>query len=308
MLLTYLSRDEFIINNILRTAQQLFRGIQETRLESDIGFLNQLIGAMPKLVLEAIKTEESRERALQTQDRDEENFSPELDQDTLRENLTEISDLDVIAKFNLCFKLSEILGQIAKNYYGSLKQSRKIEIVKECLDIMLRTLSVFFTILRENKDQIVVEIVAILRQHNMTERDDHERIIGFTQSFIFQISAAVSFAFISRISRFVGTKNLAPVFQEILRMNDITSVKLVDKAIKLDHFRGFPIGDLSKLNREISDNLLASTVLRAIVVNHLYMFDVDFKDRQKICQEFQISIADSRIIDHQSREKKTQKK
>jgi len=303
MLLTYLSRDSFIVDSILDTAGKVFSDKPPCRLEQDTDFLNQLIDDVPQLVLQSIKTEEARAKALQARDQAESSGyaeAPEITDD----KIAEIYELDLLARVNLAFKLSEILGQVSKNYYGSLKQLRKVQIVREAYSTVLRTLTVFFQILDSHREQLVSDLVGILKEHNLADVAERERIVGFSKSFIFQISAAVSYGFFRKVSRFVGSKNLAQVFEDILKEGPSVAVQLIDRAIKLDHFTGFPYGEIKALHKRIEKNKLALTILRALVVNHLYMFDVGFRDRQRICDEFKITMAETRRIDLTSREKK----
>ena len=300
ILLTYLSKEPFIVDSILVTAGKIFEGIPEAKLEEDIAFFNSLTTEIPKLVLESIKTEEARESALRAQDR----FSSPNAVKENKDDTKEISELDFIAKINLAFKLTEILGQIAKSYYGSTKHQRKIEIISNACGSILRTLTAFFNFVQDNKEQIVTEVVEILKQHSFVDLAERERIIGFTKSYIFQVSGVVTYGFIRKISRYIGSKALSPSMQEFLNAMGTVVAELIDNAIKMDYFGEFPYAEIRKLARKIEHNTLAYTVLRSLVVNYLYMFKVGYKDRQRICEEFSIKMSDVRKIDIISKERK----
>ncbi len=302
ILLTYLSKEPYIVDSILATAEKVFDGIPEARLEEDIAFFNSLTTIIPELVLESIKTDEARESALKAEDRSLANAGTIA---AIVDDTKEIYELDFIAKINLAFKLTEILGQIAKSYYGSTKHERKVKIIGEACESILRTLTAFFNFVQDNKEQLVSEVVEILKQHNMADIAERERIIGFTKSFIFQVSGAVTYGFIRKVSRFIGSKTLSPSIREFLDGKNTVAAKLIDKAIKLDYFGEFPFTELTKLGREIEHNTLAFTVLRSLAINHLYMFEVGYRNRQRICQAFAIRMADVRKIDFLSRERKT---
>ncbi len=302
ILLTYLSKEPYIVDTILATAKRVFDGIPEARLEEDIVFFNSLTTEIPKLVLESIKTDEARESALKAEDRSSSNTGAVED---IIDYTKDISELDFIAKINLAFKLTEILGQIAKSYYGSTKHQRKVEIIGGACESILRTLTTFFNFVQDNKEQLVSEVVEILKQHRFVDLAERERIIGFTKSFIFQVSGAVTYGFIRKVSRFIGSKTLSPSILVFLNAKNTVATKLIDKAIKLDYFGKFPFTELRTLGRQIEHNTLAYTVLRSLVINHLYMFDVGYKDRQRICEAFSITMADTRKIDFISRERKT---
>lgn len=302
ILLTYLSREPFIVDSILDATTKVFGELRPAQLQDDIAFFNTLTKEIPELVLESIKIEEARERALRAEDGSTV-VSPTRTEADNEEK--EVSELDLIAKINLAFKLTEILGQIAKSYYGSMKHERKLRIIAEACESVLRTLTAFFDLVQANKEQLVSEVVEILRQHKVVDAGERERIIGFTKSFIFQVSGAVTFGFVKKISRFVGSRTLSPSIREYLDRSGTVAAQLIDKAIKLDYFGEFPFSELATLAHQIEHNTLAYAVLRSLVINHLYMFEVGYRDRQRICQAFAITMADTRKIDFQSKERKT---
>ncbi|MEG3128626.1 metallophosphoesterase [Pantoea cypripedii] len=130
MFLTHHSRDESILDKVVEQAKSLFKNNQPTKLDLNIKFINDIIDALPKL-------------NFQKQDR----FQLRRDYEDQRDNLEESNNIanyeedehrlqdekkhdaesgtDLLKEMNLTFKSLEILGQLSRNYYGSLKVPQK---------------------------------------------------------------------------------------------------------------------------------------------------------------------------------------
>ena len=113
----------------------------------------------------------------------------------------------------------------------------------------------------------------------------------------------LEFAF-KKTASSLGSDKLAETFDEILDKHNYTAAQLIDISIKLDFYKAFPSNDIKKLKEKISNDFLPLTVLKRMVINHLYMFPVDYKDKQKICNMLEIPMKTQRAIDIVSTQKK----
>jgi hypothetical protein len=96
----------------------------------------------PQLALDSSPPEERRRELLARKDEfelaqyDQEKNGPANEE---TESLDE--DLQKHLQINVAFKTIQILGQILRNYYGSMKGDKKLELVKECYSLGLRVAS-----------------------------------------------------------------------------------------------------------------------------------------------------------------------
>jgi predicted MPP superfamily phosphohydrolase/GTPase SAR1 family protein len=301
--LTHLSKNPFILDEILVNSKTIFSEFTPVKFEKDISNINALLNEIPRLVLKNKDVKKTREEKLRKQDEfefsEKQNSKVENnDEFDLREDIIE---LDEVSKLNLAFKTVEILGQILKNYYGSLKRNRKLELCEEAYFIGLRSLNLFFLVLGENTDHIVNEIKSYIEKKKLVDKN---KIEDASKSLLFGLFNIISYSFIRKISGCIGSENLSETFKEVLNKNDIISVRLVDMSIKLDFFKAFPYGDISKLQKTLAENPLPLTILKRLVINHLYMFPTSYKDKQRICNALKISMAFQRTIDVTSTQKK----
>jgi UDP-2,3-diacylglucosamine pyrophosphatase LpxH len=296
MFLTHKSKDPFILQEILTNAKEIFSEFSEARLEKDM-LMNKLISEGPRLILlkrdafkvreEQYKEQDSLEMSLRDKDEEYEGYF-NIDE--------EPEELDIIAKLNRAFKTIEIIGQVLKNYYGSIKGDKKYELCLEAYNIGLRSLNSFFSLIEANLEAIVRTIQERVTQKDFSEKDANR--------IVFQICCMFCYLFIKKVSSSVGSDNLSETFKRILESNYSPAVELIDIAIKLDHQRSLPHLDIRRMKQNFEGNLLAYTLLRKMVLDYLYMFDVDYRTKHKICDALNISIDRQLAIDITSTQKK----
>lgn len=114
---------------------------------------------------------------------------------------------------------------------------------------------------------------------------------------LFSISCGISLQSIKRVSDSVGSVTLYETFKKISASHPTTAVKLIEISIRLDQSRTLPFNELKRLKTELESNLMAYSLLRGIVINHMYMFNASFKEKQQICDLLAISMKNQRSIE-----------
>lgn len=294
MFLIHFSSDEFIIDELLKNAKEVFNDLTPCKLEDDISQINQLVAELPKLYLKSKSYEEVREEENNHKDQNEiqkngneiNNKDYDVDED--------VSEIDIVSKLNLSFKLIEILGQIIKNNpSGSMSGPIKHQVLKETYELGLRTLNVFFSSLNDNTDFILNQLIEIIskieenRNKNRSEENkieiEKERISKVARQLLFSLCTQISFTFIKKISDSVGTTKLMEKYSKVQEEMDFASVKLINLLIKLDQGSGFPDRDLQTIKTYVEKHPMSYFLLKRMVVNHLHRHPVGYKDKQRIC-------------------------
>jgi hypothetical protein len=155
--LTHHSKDPFVLNEILQNAKTIFAECDIVKFDKDIAFVNELVTEIPKLVYENVDVKKYREERDKTKDEQElqRNSTDANENSDLYDYEKEIKKLNLPSKLNLAYKTIEIIGQLLKNYYGSLKGEKKFELGEEAYFIGLRSLKSFFVMLSNSIDLIV---------------------------------------------------------------------------------------------------------------------------------------------------------
>lgn len=307
MFLTHLSKDPFIVDEIIDNAKNIFAEFCFAELNSDVKNINALVTEIPKQVLELVDAKDVREEELEEKDRIE-FLEKEYEKNREQEecDLDEsISNINYISKIMMALKTIEILGQIAKKYWGGMTGTDKYNIALETYLLGFRTLTSYFDYITKHKDLIAELIKEIITRKHIRDRFSLQKTAEeTTNEFIFRLCFLASFGIIKKITYSIGYDKLSNTFQAILDKNPINSIRLTDISIKLDHHNKLPYKELVKVKKITDNNFLCTLILNNLVIDRLYLFNEDYKDKQRICSLLKIDMKDQRYIDSTSKVKK----
>ncbi|MGE0589489.1 MAG: hypothetical protein AB7O48_13005, partial [Cyclobacteriaceae bacterium] len=306
MFLTHLSKDQFVLNQLLLNSKELFKEYQPLKLEDDVSFVNDMISKLPEQIYEPIDVETIKQEELKEEEElDAQERQFDSSRDVYEYDIEEdITSLDVLSTIIKAIKTIEIVGQVTKKYWGELKAKQKYELAEETYMLGLRTLGFHFSFVGTDTEMLVEYLKHIYRRKNPNRSISRQDIDKASRDFIFNLCSLSAFGIVKRVTNAIGYEKLAGTFHDILVAHDFNSVKLIDTSIKLDHNRSFPWGELEKLKKDTEKNYLASIVLRNLVVNYLYVFNTSFKDKQKLCSMLGIKMEQQRMIDATSQVKR----
>lgn len=189
-------------------------------------------------------------------------------------------DLEEVVKLNIAFKTIHILGQFVRNFPGSLDSELKKTIVEECYSLGLRALSAVLGLtsaslpdLREYFAELAKDKRALLSNAEATRVGD---------GVVLWLARGCAFGVVKKVSNAVGLEDLAQTFQAVLERNRTTATVLIDVSVKLDHFPNVPPNEIKELGREVRKSYFTSILLRDLVRQHLLVFEVSTKERQRL--------------------------
>ncbi|RLL48981.1 hypothetical protein D8Y20_13435, partial [Mariprofundus sp. EBB-1] len=283
LFLAHLSKHPIIIQELINAAEQHFPDVQPASIDADVVFLNELDHAVLDISYEDSDHRENRKKLLANIDEDEQ-------RDTLNYELTENDKnqmTDPAIKLNGALKTLQILGQVLKNFPGSIHAEQKYEIANSCYRLGLRSLASMYNLLRENETLILEDYMNIIKVHHPSMHLDDIR--KRAKETIVGMGRVVTYGIVKRISGAVGSPDLSVTYQRLLKDNDIPSYNLVDVALQLDHGGSFPLNRVKEANSSIQNNFLALNTLRLLVVENLSLFPVSYDTRQKACEAVDVS-------------------
>ena len=282
----YLTKDEESIRALLERAHSLYVDSLPCNFESDVKFTQKLITTSTTVMLEEGDTKSNRER-----------YRSELDSiDETDEHLTleeEDQAMEGMIKLNEGLKTLQIMGQVLRTFPGSLDGEIKVAIAKESYLLGLRVLGFFCELVRSNMTELREAFKGMLREQGVSGEKELESTVDFV---LYRVTFYVAFGMIKRISHSVGSEYLDEIFREVSDHRVPTSISLVNLSIKLDHFRNFPVRDILQIYDKVHKNLFTSTIIREMVVQHLYLFPVSYGSRQRVCDRMAIKISSPKLL------------
>jgi hypothetical protein len=281
LFLAHVSRDPVILDAVLQNARGIFPGSEEVDLSSRQSLLPELEEVIREVVYEEKRLQEARTEALAKLDT--------IERERERRKETEEALVEVnsfAAEVSRGFRTLQILGQVLKNFPGTIEAERKKEIAEACYALGLRTLGALYGLLRERRDEYLLELIETIREEDpdLTERELSER----AQRSMYTLTHIAGYATIRRISSAIGSPYLAPIYEAIFENHATPAVALVNTSIQLDQDVRLPERRIAHLAEELKRNPYARHILTSLVVNHFYMYDVPFDVKQKVCAALEI--------------------
>jgi hypothetical protein len=309
LFLTHLSKDPFLLDTILEHSRKIYAELPAAKFEDDVAFLSALSENVEKIVLKDTTLVESKEAQLRSLD-----AMPEMPEvGDYEDNGNETNEaLHMLSQMNLALRTLEVLGQLVKNFPGSLHGDDKLALVKECYALGLRTVSMLFDLFQRDIDGFVDFVYGRLVEKH-PEIKDVEELKKKVRKFMFWMIEGASFGMVKRISRAVGHSQLGEIYREVREQEDTNAFALIDIAIRLENL-GFPEERLKVLAKRfgpekifieshsekkrkndlqtpaISKVPFCDRILKQLVVEHFYLFPTREKTKQKVCAALQIEM------------------
>ncbi len=280
LFLAHLSKDPSIVREMLNAARDSFSDIDSARLADDVGFINDLEALVGDLVYEEKAVSDARRELALARDEHVQGTEAEDDRDGDAIDPARAA-VDPIMRMNGALKTLQVLGQSLKNFPGSLEADTKFEIAKECYGIGLRALGMVFRLLKNNEEEIVADVIAMVRERFPTFKDDEVR--ERAQATLVMLARMVTFGLVKRVASSVGSPALTTTYERLLSDSPTVAVRLIDVAIALENNGTFPEGLVKELARDLKDNALARDAVGRIVVEHFYLFGGDRALKQRMC-------------------------
>lgn len=286
--LVHHSKNKDIIDRIIQEARKLFSEVVPYTLSKDeMGRINHLINEEVTLSIVDSNPCDNHRKELERRDRFEEEHRNTRDESV--EDGEEEKSLNLFGKITLSFKLIEVLGQITNNYYGSLDGEKKADILEEIYSLGLRGLHALFEDIEEYLETIRRVVNELVEKKGAATKLDKDKIANKIISKFMEIIALV---FVRKISDSVTSRNLFPTTTKLVERTKTPAAELVNIAVRLNFPNELSANKtkIAELNIKFAKNYLTQKLLRFLVIEHLYNFEVKYSDKQSICSKLDINI------------------
>lgn len=283
----YLTKDRELIQYLLANADRIYHEHEPCDLTVHVEFVNRLGTDTRELVLPPTDPEQNRQNALRQKDEAEEVEAVTDEEVQVVKYDDKLAD---VLKINIALKNLRILGQILRNFPGALKADLKLDLTRASYQLGLRTLRAILLIAETDIDGLRGYIARLLRERRALE--DKEELAEETDRVVISLTRNIAFGLIKRISYAVGLEELEETYKTLLESDGSRlPVRVIDYAIKLDHFSKFPNSELHDIVGLVRKNAFALRLVRDLTADYLYLFPAEFRVRQQIGKLLNIKIS-----------------
>lgn len=302
LFLAHHSSDPLVYEALKEAVDSKFVQVAPLEFQKDTEALDQLVDSVPALVFHQSMQQEVRILAQEEDHRIEQHF------DEVANEPRDISAaeeqrvvLELIAEVNGLIKGIEILGTALKSNFGTIDAQSKQRLIDSLFRGGLRGLRVFVEAFSNVPEYFLAELATIVEQTQSSSMAERERAVKVR---IFNLIGRFSFWFIRRVGSSVGSKSMAPALARYVADNDTVANQLVAMASTLETPGRIPFKDLQTLNGRVSKTAFAQSVLRWIVYTRIYMYKTSEAEKQQVCEEIGIRLAQQHAIDYKTRQTK----
>ena len=287
------SRNREVIDQILSQADTIFGGTSAAKLDrEETDHILELIQEIPVLVIEHIDVESERKKALEAQD----DLDAHMDESqSLEEEVNDSNDetIDIIRSV----RMIDVLGQVLRNRSGSLQKPQLADLARSGYGTGLRSLSFWLDFTKRRRSALVAWIAGILLREDSRPQDE-EKLRNKAGKIYLSLCYEVSREVLKRIANSLGAKELLEIFEVLEREEpESVAVRLVNIAIRMEFTKTIPKRQIDALNEKLHANPIAGMLLKELVVQHLYLNEVEFGDKQWISSKLGIPMRSQRRLE-----------
>lgn len=288
--ITHHTKDSWVLSEIKSVLAGLFDENQEAELKKEqLAFMDEFMKAIPEIIVE--------QREIQ-QERDNQNRA--LDRLERSEDEEDTNPPDTLAKINKSFKGMEIAGQIIRNRHATMTRESLYDLARSGAATGLRFLDFFIKISDSSKNELIKFISTILAEHpTLTDRE----VQDLAKETYLHLTYGVINGVIRKVAYSIGSKEAQEIYEQLEKDRKTPAYTLIYQAIELQFKRELDISTVRDTHEKLKSNPVCLRILKEMVVQHIYMFPVDYKEKQKLSSILGISVRGQRNMDLKKRGK-----
>jgi Calcineurin-like phosphoesterase len=282
MFVIYLTHDNELTDDLVAMGNDILSNVAPSDLTTEVDFFNKepdSKGERP--IPDSVDLDASRQHRREAADKARRDPASETNpESSLPAAGTPFSNsLPMELKFQYARSCLQILGQILKNFAGTLPGPRKLLILKTTYLLGLRILRALLQQMEDTSIKVQKDLSAAKK-----EQPKNGPLLRRVELLLTMMTQIIGVSVVRLISLSVGSADIegeaySMTLQDIGRNN---ATQLVDVSIKLDHSEAYPLKEITFLKKEYSLNKFASRVLRELVIDQMHVFKMTREMRQRV--------------------------
>lgn len=263
-------------------------------LGTDVRVVNLLGSASVPITIPppVVNTEQISQRNLLDQHQEARDQSDDRASEAAETNL-------VLQEVLALFSSIDVLGQIAKNYYGSIHRDIKQQMILEVTEASLRAIG--FLIETYERDPSVLRSWLA----SAIDEDDGKPLVDADiDSHVFDFFVFIVAGIATRTAQAISSEELTEDVATVSASKNNFAYRLFLAATQLVRPITIDINCIETLAKDANSNPLVFQSLRQLVIEYVRLFHTRNADRQRICSAVDVSISSLELINFQSRTRK----
>jgi hypothetical protein len=278
--ITHHTKNAWVLKKIQGVLGHLFEEQEVASLtKTQLSFMGEFINSIPELVLEKREVQKEREQHNRNLD--------SVEQEEALEQEGDFDGLDTLANINKTFKGMEIAGQIIRNRHANLTKNDLLDLADTGVSAGLRCLDFFIKISDVAKLEIVKFIEKKLENHpSLTDKE----LLGYAESAYLYMTYGVISGLVRKIASSIGSKDALAIYEQLEEVKQTPAFSLIKLSIELQHKRVLDVKSIEATKQQLDSNPVCIRILKEMVIQHIYMFPVEYRTQQQLASLLGISV------------------
>jgi hypothetical protein len=283
------TKDGWVINLLQNVLSELFNEHPSATLDKEqLSFMDDFMKQIPELILEQREVQKERDT-----------YNEKLDANERSHNdLDESESPDILADINKTFKGMEIAGQIIRNRHASLKRDSLNILAENGINAGLRFLKYFIAISDVAKNEIVKVISAHLSENPELTNGEIEK---HAENAYLHLTYGVINSVVRKIATSVGSKEAMEIYKAIEEKESTPALLLLKQSIELHFLKRIDMKSITQCAEKLKGNFVCTRILKELVIQHIYMFPVDYKEKQQLSKLLGLSVKGQQLIEQKQK-------
>lgn len=287
------SKNYPLLDKLLVSANNLYEFHSPSTLcTEELSFFDKRVNELVSAVLPNGEKSTKKERLNALQAREEREEREEyIDSDQEADNKTEINEYSLTLRKSI--KTVEVMGHIIKNRAGSLKRNKLEEIFSSAMDVSLRIIHEFITIIEkeENHEGILKflegRVKEVMKKNGQKEFSKAE-ISKITVKLFWNMNFFLICTLINKTIHSLGSDRLIDIINTVCNEKNTPASFLINHGILMWYKKNVQVDNIVKKVNEDSFSPTSKRILDFMVVNHCLLHNINSRDIQKIEKKLDI--------------------